>query len=116
MKISKQQLTKIIGTLLHEQHSYGPATQKPDVSRRLKRLAWTDEQEAGIAKACKLAREAGHPITNGTRMPEWPKPSEVILDIEYQRSEVYVDLDGSIEVRGQPVKSASQFKAAFERA
>jgi hypothetical protein len=115
MKISKQQLTKIIGSLLHEQHMYGSAAQKPDVSRRLKRLAWTDEQEDGIAQACKLARAAGHPITSGTRMPEWPKPSDVILDVEYQGSEVYVDLEGSIEVHGQPVKSASEFKAAFER-
>jgi len=116
MKISKQQLTKIIGSLLHEQHSYGPAAQKSDVSRRLKRLAWTDEQEDGIALACKLAREAGHPITDGTRMPEWPRPTDVILDIEYQGSEVYVDLDGFIEVHGQPVEFASQFKAALERA
>lgn len=116
MKVSRNQLSKIVRTILHEQRNVKKINeQKSSNVRSLARLAWTDEQEDGIILACQLAQEAGYPITHGERMPEWPRPAPVLLDVEYNDSSVNVDLDGEITVHGNRVTTPEEFAAAYER-
>jgi hypothetical protein len=75
------------------------------------RYASTDEQETSINNLEKWAKALGLSFMGGTTIGK--SPQTVILDINYQGSEIYINSDGTIKVFDDEVTDQEEFKEAL---
>ncbi len=76
------------------------------------RYASTDSQEASIKDVEKFVIKAGLHIVGGTTIGK--SPQTVILDLTYQGGQIYINVDGEIEVYDETVYSYADFKSAVQ--
>jgi len=77
------------------------------------RYASTDEQERAIGSLQRSLAKLGKQIVGATTIGK--SPQTVILDLTYQGSEIYVDSDGSVEIKNISVnpRSSSEVGSAI---
>ena len=92
MKITKNQLRKIVTEAVK--------LRKPLRESRFTRAAETDEQEEALEQLQEWLKELGFKSFSSTPMPESRSPRTVLVDLTHQGSEVYVNAEGEISVRG----------------
>lgn len=75
---------------------------------RYTRMASSNEQESAISKIEKWVKQSGLSLCGGTTIGK--SPQTVILDLNYQGGEIYVDDDGEIRVKSESVENFEDFK------
>lgn len=85
--------------------SYVPST--------IKKFAKERGAEVLVNKVARWVESVGKWISGGTAIGK--NYSTLILDIRYQGSEIYINLEnGQVELYGEPVNTLQQFKQVFE--
>ena len=108
MRITKKQLRKII-------QEASKLTRRPLRESRFTRTAETDEQEDALETLQGWLRQLGFRNFSSVPMPEAWSPRTVLVDLTHQGSEIYVNPEGEITVRGNdPVLSLRELGQALE--
>ncbi|MEO6301744.1 MAG: hypothetical protein ABIP51_01100 [Bacteroidia bacterium] len=70
------------------------------------------EQATSARKVSTWAKKLGKNYLNGTAIGK--HYNTLILDLTYQGSQIYINIDGDITFSGEPVTSFKDFKRIFE--